>query len=404
MVSQVPNHDAAFAALAVKYVQGASVADKKKSILSDVTSTAAFGTVFTGVGVANSALKSKKFGLDAFTKGTEVTKDVLGAASKVGKKAGKDATKLAKEMGMTGKLAKEAGKEAGKVAAKDAATTAISVAKEAGGQLIKPGKLLSKIPGITKLTNTGAGQAFLKSGGPLMVAFDMAVSTLTEIIPAFKNLGAKDGVAQVGKSLAKAGAYAAGYAGGAALGAKIGTAAIPIPIVGTAIGAVLGMAGGALCQAIMKKFTGKDASEKIAAKKEAEQAQQIAADPESMALLKQLTAEKISQEIATGNVSKDTKLMAQVLEAAVDNPAAPAAAPAASTVATTATPEPLPPVTTMPWADSSIVTNTSSWSAPQAPAASNPIAAGAVPVSQSLYAIPQEQRPNIPGFGQLTVV
>lgn len=271
MVSNV-----SFARDGIKYVQGAPVVAKEASVLSETVGAAGSAALFGGINLVSPVVKNIKNGREA----------IWTALTTAPEKA---ATEVIKEGGKKGLFA----------TIKGAATSA-----------------LHKIPGFTKLSGTSVGKAFGKAGAGFMIAIDGAIETFTQIIPAFKQLGVKEGVTQIGKSALKVGAYAGGYVAGAAAGAKIGAAigAAGGPL-GAAIGMACGIIGGALFSGIAKKLTGKSASEKIAEKQEKEQAQQIAQDPQAMAELKEYVNAKIQEEQATGKVSKDTQKMVQELEA-----------------------------------------------------------------------------------------
>ncbi|HNW25444.1 MAG TPA: hypothetical protein PKI94_01485 [Candidatus Gastranaerophilaceae bacterium] len=129
------------------------------------------------------------------------------------------------------------------------------VAKNAGktGMLSKAGdfikntkavKAAGKIPGLSKIAKLGKGNGFF-------FAISAALELFTQVIPTFKQLGAKAGWKQIGKSTATTigtvGGFVAGQAAGAAAGAAIGAAVgSVIPVAGTAVGAVVGLACGFL--------------------------------------------------------------------------------------------------------------------------------------------------------------
>jgi len=271
MVSQVST------AQALRYIQGMPTTDQKTSVLKDTFSPVSLGlsTIFSGT--PQYLIKNRK----------EIAE--LGIKT------------------VDGNLKQIA----------DAAKSTAGSTPEKVGIFKKLGNSISKlIPESIK--NSGLGKLVGKyKVGASMVAFDVAIGTVTEVIPAFKKLGAGEGFKQIGKTVTQAVGYAAGYAGGTALGAKIGgiigTAGGPL---GTAIGTLLGMVGGALVSGIVKKVTGPSASEKIAKKQEEEQAAMVEQDPQAMAELQQLVAQQVAQDQAAGNVTEDTQRMAAYAQTA----------------------------------------------------------------------------------------
>ena len=119
------------------------------------------------------------------------------------------------------------------------------------------------------------GKLMKTSGAGAMLAINAAIETFTEVVPTFKELGAKKGMKQVGKSAVKVGLTTAGYIagakGGAALGAAIGSV---FPGVGTAIGGAIGFVGGLLGSFVAGKIAGKitGKSERQIAKEQQEKA------------------------------------------------------------------------------------------------------------------------------------
>ncbi len=109
-----------------------------------------------------------------------------------------------------------------------------------------------------------------KSGGfKAMAIFEAFVEGITEVIPAFCNGGAEEGVKQTAKSTANVAASATGWCVGAKAGAWAGAAigSFICPGVGTAIGGAIGcIVGGVLgswgAKKAMKAVTGESFSEK----------------------------------------------------------------------------------------------------------------------------------------------
>lgn len=133
------------------------------------------------------------------------------------------------------------------------------------------GRTLDLIPGYKKLRGTGFGQLMGKSGAGWMIAIDGAISTFTEIVPTFKQLGTGAGMKQIGKTAttvaASAAGWTAGEVAGSAAGAAIGTAICPG--IGTMVGKFVGgFIGGTIGMHFARKgakaITGKSELEKNA--------------------------------------------------------------------------------------------------------------------------------------------
>jgi len=178
------------------------------------------------------------------------------------------------------------------VKASDVAAKQIMKEATAGGKTIKniwngAGKIVeSRAAAETaaEATNAAAagakatkgfwGKFFTKGGGGVaMAAFDMAVGTFTDVIPAFQ-LGTKQGFKQLGKTTAKAAATGVGWWAGCALGTKAGAAigTAICPGLGTVIGGIVGFLGGCLGSWLCNK-----AADKVLGPSEVEKAQQEAA-------------------------------------------------------------------------------------------------------------------------------
>lgn len=166
-------------------------------------------------------------------------------------------------------------------------------------------KFLDKIPGYAKLRATGIGKAMGRSGAGFMAVMDGAIKTMTDVIPAFQQLGFKAGMKQVAKTgtevVTGAAGWLAGDAVGMSVGAAIGTAICPG--VGTAIGGFLGRfiggaIGGAVAAKTAKAITGKTEIEKAQEKQSEQVAQQVEADPETKVALAQAALEQADAVLA----------------------------------------------------------------------------------------------------------
>ena len=189
------------------------------------------------------------------------------------------------------------------------------------------GKALDLIPGYKKLRATGFGQLMGKSGAGWMIAIEGAISTFTEIVPTFKQLGAGAGIKQVGKTATTVAAGAAGWTAGevfgSAAGAAIGTAICPG--VGTAIGKFIGgFVGGTIGMHFARKgakaITGKSELEKNAETQSQNIAKQCANMPEMTISLAAQAAQKAAEVLKSDpNNAEAQKALAEaetILEAA----------------------------------------------------------------------------------------
>ena len=116
-----------------------------------------------------------------------------------------------------------------------------------------------------KGVKTVAKQSLLKKAGSFCLKWaypiiESATELFSNVIPAYKDLGAKSGTKQVVKSTAKVAATCGGYAVGMKAGAAIGTC-IGGPVgtaVGAGLGLLLGTAGSVVGSKLSKKVLGKD--------------------------------------------------------------------------------------------------------------------------------------------------
>lgn len=162
---------------------------------------------------------------------------------------------------------------------------------------------------------------FMKSSGATVMLVFSGISELaSEVIPTFKELGAKSGIKQTGKSAVKVVGDTAGYLAGAkagtVLGTKIGTAIAPG--IGSAIGAAVGFVGGLLGSFVAGKVTtaivGKSEREIAADKQNDIDTAKIVNDEQMFEELKAEVTAKINEEQANGSLSKDSILALAALE------------------------------------------------------------------------------------------
>ena len=197
------------------------------------------------------------------------------------------------------------------------------------------GSKISNALGITKL-NKGLNalavkspsfgkclNAFKSNGGTAMLIMEGGFEVISNVIPTFKQLGAKSGVKQLGKSAVKTAASVGGWVAGAALGTKVGALiGSIIPGAGTAVGAVVGGAIGSLCSLIggsLGSRLAKKGAEAVVGKDELvlaqeKQAQQLAqAAQTDSTVLNQVAGAAAERLEAEGTGSDDAKVAFQSL-------------------------------------------------------------------------------------------
>ena len=196
---------------------------------------------------------------------------------------------------------------------------------------------LKNVLGINKASaaiNTAAAKStvgsaclneFKAQGGPAMLVLEGATETITNVIPTFKQLGAKSGMKQIGKSSVKTVASVGGWVAGAAIGTKIGAAiGSIIPGAGTAVGAAAGAIIGSLCSLIggtLGSRLAKKGAEKIVGKDELvlaqeRQAAELAQQAKSnSAVLNQVVGAAADRLNAEGVSSEDAQIAFNSLNA-----------------------------------------------------------------------------------------
>lgn len=227
-------------------------------------------------------------------------------------------------------------KTAEKVVEKTAENVAENAVKKTGGNILKNAfkkvfpKTSEKVAGkFAKTAGTKVTKGLGKVGGKLkgtmktsgagaMIAYAGISEVITEVIPTFKELGAKKGVKQVGKSAVKVTANAAGYVAGAKLGSTIGTAICPG--IGTAVGAAVGFIGGMIGSFVAGKIAdsvvGKNEREIANEQKEKSSVRQISKDNDKIKELQLAALQRIQEEAAMngGELSEDSKLVLEAIE------------------------------------------------------------------------------------------
>ncbi len=192
---------------------------------------------------------------------------------------------------------------------KEAIETAGKVAENGGKAAGKLGKF---------------GKFFKSSGAGFMLALSGIIEAATEVVPTFKELGAKKGIKQAGKSAVKVAGDTFGFIAGEQVGTAVGTAigTAIFPGVGTAIGAAVGFIGGMLGSFAMGKLTkavtGKSEREKVQEQQEQQQAQEIANNDELYNELKNEAEAKIKEEAEAngGELSDDANTVLSLLDEA----------------------------------------------------------------------------------------
>lgn len=359
----------------IKYVNNEALKDTPDSFSSTTKSAIGTAGVFTGLPLLNFLNKSKKVksvvtsngkqisikdamkGMDEKTSAalkniingkdgsltkrisnyidtaTDVRKDYdnLKSAVKSANKAtkavkhGKDASKVIENATSAADYFVNSKKIDLQKAEKVASEAAEKLSKNPNSKLLKlkADKAAKKVANLTgsKVGKLGKLKGFVKSSGAGMMLIFSGISEATqEVIPTFKELGAKKGLKQLGKSAVKVVGDTAGFVIGeqtfTAVGSAIGTAICPG--IGTAIGGVCGFVGGMLGSfamgKILKPICGKTEREISKEQVQQEQVKLLEADTASLEELKQSVNAKIQQEAATGIISEDSKIALQSLQ------------------------------------------------------------------------------------------
>lgn len=184
--------------------------------------------------------------------------------------------------------------------------------------------LAMKSPGFAKGLH-----AFKAQGGGMMLLLEGGFEAISNVIPAFKQLGSKAGMRQLGKSTVKTAASVGGWVAGATVGTKIGALiGSIIPGAGTAVGAVVGAAIGTVCSLLCGSLgsrLAKKGAEKIVGKDELvlaqeRQAKELAqAAQQDTGILNQVIGGASERLEVEGTGSKDAKVAFQSLSSVVNS-------------------------------------------------------------------------------------
>ncbi len=166
---------------------------------------------------------------------------------------------------------------------------------------------------------------FKSYGGTAMLVMEGATEAVTNVYPTFKQLGAKAGMKQLGKSTVKTAASVGGWVAGAALGTKVGALiGSVIPGAGTAVGAACGAVIGSVCSLIGGIFGSKLAkkgAEKVVGKDELvlaqeKQAKELAKQAQANGMVLNQVANAAAQRLnAEGLQSEDARIAYNSLNA-----------------------------------------------------------------------------------------
>ncbi len=266
-----------------------SCAAKLKEYAAPVTDS--LKNVFTGSGKVSQRVRNYFNSVNEFQNNSRQ----LTEAMKTFRKAEK-AGKTVEELQEAAKTAEGVAKTAEGVAKTGKIAGAVSKVKQVAG---KPfAAAAKKVPALGKV-----GKFFKGSGAAGFAVIGGGIELATEVVPTFKQLGAKAGIKQIGKSAVKVaadiGGWALGAKGGAAVGAAIGSI---FPGIGTAIGAAIGgFIGGFVgswgAGKVAKAVTGPSEREIAQAKSEKEQTAAILENSKDVESLKQLAFQKVQATV-----------------------------------------------------------------------------------------------------------
>ena len=225
------------------------------------------------------------------------------------------AAQKAAEIAKSNPANKDALKQAASALAKaDAATYAETTAKATG--FFSKAKKAVGITKVSQATKDLAAKsptfqkcldAYNNEAGTFMLVVEGGVETFTNVVPTFKQLGAKRGFKQLGRSTAKTLASVAGWVAGSVLGSKIGNvagAAIGNNKAGAVIGAIAGKVGSYAVGTIgqhyavrgVEKVLGKSELEKAKEEEAIRIAQAAQESPEVFDALVEQAAQRLAME------------------------------------------------------------------------------------------------------------
>ena len=340
----------------VKYATGVAITNKDDLGVSDVVTGAGGNLLVQGLSWARKNKGNYKGAISSTISAAQATRNMYLTAGKgiAGFKAVANASQASqllsaipaadKLAGMSANTqalyeqAKTAAELLGKTGTKQAANTANQLLAQANAAAAKDaaasatgiwGKAKNFL-GINKASSAISNAAakspvaskclneFKAQGGTAMLLMEGATEVVTNVVPTFKQLGAKAGVKQLGKSAVKTVASVGGWVAGAAVGTKVGAAiGSIIPGAGTAIGAVVGGVIGSLCSLIggsLGSRLAKKGAEKVVGKDELvlakeRQAKELAQQAQNnQQVLNQVAAAAAERLNAEGCNSEDAQM------------------------------------------------------------------------------------------------
>lgn len=328
----------------VKYVNNEALKDVPDTFVSTAKSAVGTTALFEGIPLLKLMLNKKSLGANSKTlQGFEqVAQMNANALQSLKKGEGSILSRLSDYISNTNKT-KEAYRSVRSAAGAEAKINKLSKKlvnvseKSKKGISEKIAKLQSKVAGKTEVvskvaetttkTSSKLGKLgnFMKSkGAAAMLIFSGISECISEIIPTFKELGAKKGIKQIGKSAIKVLGDTVGFIGGeaagTAVGAAIGTAICPVvgTAIGGAMGAICGFVGGLFGSFAMgkvtKAITGKTEREIAKEESQKQEIQKISSDAASLEELKMQAAAKIQEQAATqGKLDQDSQIALEIL-------------------------------------------------------------------------------------------
>lgn len=190
-------------------------------------------------------------------------------------------------------------------------------------------RAIKNATGITKLSKatkslaakSGVFRTLLKGvkGNAGFAAISLGIGVLTDVIPAFTQLGPEKGFKQLGKTVAKTGFEVAGWAAGAAAGAKLGAVVGSFcgpagTVIGGAIGLLGGFVGSFIASKIGDKVVGPSEVEIAEEKAAKEIAKAANANKEGLDELALASYEQLVQRAAEGTLTNDDMAAKKALE------------------------------------------------------------------------------------------
>lgn len=190
-------------------------------------------------------------------------------------------------------------------------------------------RAIKNATGITKLSKatkslaakSGVFRTLLKGvkGNAGFAAISLGIGVLTDVIPAFTQLGPEKGFKQLGKTAAKTGFEVAGWAAGAAAGAKLGAVVGSFcgpagTVVGGAIGLLGGFVGSFIASKIGDKVVGPSEVEIAEQKAAKEIAKAANSNKEGLDELALASYEQLVQRAAEGILTEDDMAAKKALE------------------------------------------------------------------------------------------